>query len=372
VCSHCGHRCRSRYDKRLCRARDLRVAGWVLHVEFERWRVNCSGCGSVHVERLDWLAKNPRYTERFALHVGNLCRSMTNKAVAELERLHDSTVKDLSKLYMAEQVRRAGMPAPRAIGIDEIAIHKGHDYRVVVSDLERGRPIWFGGSGRTEADVDQFFAELGPQKAAHIQLAVMDMWRPFRTSVQKNAPNARVVFDKFHILRHLSDALDHVRRAEYKRLQGKDRSYIKGQRYTLLSHRDNLSLDGRQTLKKLLAANKRLNTAYLLKESFGQLWSYRTERGACAFFERWKQSLRWQRLEPYQKFVRMIERHWDGIAAYCHPDNKVSLGLVEGLNNKIRVIQRSAYGYRDEAYLKLKIIASFLPALPENAKLHPH
>lgn len=372
MCSNCGHRCRNRYDKRLCRARDLRVAGWVLHVEFERWRVHCPGCGGVHVERLDWLAKNPRYTERFALHVGHLCRSMTNKAVAELERLHDSTVKDLSKLYMAEQVRRAGMPAPRAIGIDEIAIHKGHDYRVVVSDLDRGRPIWFGGSGRTEADIDQFFADLGPKRSARIELAVMDMWRPFRNSAGKNAPNADIVFDKFHILRHLSDALDRVRRDEYKRVHGKDRSYIKGQRYTLLSHRENLTLDGRQALKKLLAANKRLNTAYLLKESFGQLWSYRTERGARAFFERWKQSLRWQRLEPYQKFVRMIQRHWNGIAAYCHPDNKVSLGLVEGLNNKIRGIQRSAYGYRDEDYLKLKVIASFLPALPENAQLHPH
>nr|WP_261677224.1 transposase [Xanthomonas citri] len=173
----------------------------------------------MHVERLDWLAKNPRYTERFALHVGNLCRSMTHKAVAELERLHDCTVKDLSKLYMAEQVRRAGTPAPRAIGIDEIAVHKGHDYRVVVSDLERGRPIWFGGSGRTEADIDQFFAELGPQRSVGIEVAVMDMWRPFRTSVRKNVPHASIMFDKFHIMRHLSEALDQVRRDEYKRLK---------------------------------------------------------------------------------------------------------------------------------------------------------
>jgi transposase len=102
------------------------------------------------------------------------------------------------------------------------------------------------------------------------------------------------------------------------------------------------------------------------------LWSFRTERGARAFFERWKQGLRWQRLAPYQTFVRMIERHWDGIAAYCHPGNNVSPGLVEGLNNKIRVIQRSAYGCRDEHYLRLKIIASFLPPLPENARLDPH
>ena len=149
-------------------------------------------------------------------------------------------------------------------------------------------------------------------------------------------------------------ALDEVRRGEYKRLSGKDRSYIKGQRYTLLSRRENLSLDGRRALKKLLQANRRLNTAYILKEAFGQLWDYRTERGARAFFTRWKDSLKWQRLHPYQKFAGMIESHWDGIASYCHPENKVSLGLVEGVNNKIRVLQRRAYGYRDEEYLKLR------------------
>jgi len=105
---------------------------------------------------------------------------------------------------------------------------------------------------------------------------------------------------------------------------------------------------------------------------FGQLWDYKTARGARAFFDRWKDSLKWKRLTPYVKFAAMVERHWDGIASYCHPDNKVSLGLVEGVNNKIRVIQRKAYGYRDEEYLKLKIIASFLPPLPKNSQINPH
>ena len=198
------------------------------------------------------------------------------------------------------------------------------------------------------------------------------MWKAFRNSTLRNAPEALIIYDKFHIMRHLSNALDQVRREEYKRLSGKDRSYIKGQRYTLLSNRENLNLDGRKALKKLLSANRRLNTAYLLKESFGQLWDYRTERGARAFFERWKDSLKWKRLTPYVKFAALVERHWDGIASYCHPDNKVSLGLVEGVNNKIRVIQRKAYGFRDEEYLKLKIIASFLPPLPKNAQINPH
>jgi transposase len=171
------------------------------------------------------------------------------------------------------------------------------------------------------------------------------------------------LFDKFHILQHLGKALDQVRKNEYARLCGKDRRFFKGQKYTLLSRRENLTQKGRQSLKLLLQANKRLSTAYLLKESFGQLWDYQREGWARRFFENWRDSLKWQRLQPYQKFAMMIERHWDGIAAYCKPENKVALGFVEGFNNKIRVIQRRAYGLRDEEYLRLKILTCMLPKL---------
>ena len=190
---------------------------------------------------------------------------------------------------------------------------------------------------------------------------VMDMWKPFRKVAQAQAPQASILFDKFHILSHLGDALDQVRKEEYARLSGSDRRFIKGQKYTLLSNRENLSVTGRKALKDLLAANKRLNTAYILKESFGQLWDYQTEGWARRFFDNWCDSLKWQRLKPYEKFAEMIERHWDGIAAYSKPENKVPLGFVEGLNNKIRVIQRRAYGLRDEEYLRLKVLTCMLP-----------
>ena len=116
-------------------------------------------------------------------------------------------------------------------------------------------------------------------------------------------------------------------------------------------------------MKTLLAANRRLNTAYLLKESFGQLWDYEREGWARRFFENWESSLKWQRLKPYEKFAAMVERHWDGVASYCKPENKVPLGFVEGLNNKIRVIHRRAYGLRDEEYLRLKILTCMLPRI---------
>ena len=172
-----------------------------------------------------------------------------------------------------------------------------------------------------------------------------------------------ILYDKFHVMKHLGDALDEIRKREYARLSGQDRKYIKGQKWVLLSNRENLTLDGKTSLKALLKANKRLQTAYLLKETFGQLWSYRTEGWARRFFENWKAALKWQRLEPYEKFVKLIEKHWDGIAAYSKPENKVPLGFVEGLNNKIRVIQRRSYGLRDEEYLRLKILTCMLEAL---------
>lgn len=311
-------------------------------------------------EQLDWLSDNPFYTKRFADYVGRKCRAMTVMDVAKELDLDWHTVKALEKQYMQKQLDRNPVVAPRVIGIDEVSILKGHRYRIVVSDLERGRPIWFGGEDRSEASMDKFYEWLGPERAGKIELAVMDMWKPFTKSASNNIPHAAILYDKFHVMRHLGDALNKVRKSEYARLSGKDRSYIKGQKYTLLSNRENLTMDGRKALIKLLGANKRLNTGYLLRESFGQLWSYNTEGWARRFFDNWKQSLKWQRLEPFERFAAMIERHWEGIAAYCKPENKVSLGFVEGLNNKIRVIQRRAYGLRDEDYLRLKILTCML------------
>ncbi len=285
---------------------------------------------------------------------------MTVKDVAKELKLDWHAVKALEKEYMQEQLQRNPVAAPRVIGIDELSLRKGHTYRILVSDLERRRPIWYGGEDRSEESMDMFYEWLGPKKTKKIQLAVMDMWKAFTKSTEKKSPGAAILYDKFHVIRHLGDALDKVRKMEYARLSGKDRSYIKGQKYTLLSNRENLTLDGQKALKKLLKANKRLNAAYLLKESFGQLWSYQTEGWARRFFDNWKQSLKWLRLEPYEKFAEMIERHWEGIAAYSRPENKVSLGFVEGLNNKIRVIQRRSYGLRDEEYLRLKILTSML------------
>jgi len=313
-------------------------------LDVEVRRVACPACGVVKRERLEFLADNPHFTKRFAYYVGRRGRQASIRDVAKELKLTWDTVKALEMQHMRAQLERAGTPSPKAIGIDEIAVRKGYNYRIVVSELERKRPIWFG-DDRSEASMAQFYDWLGAERSSRIRLIVMDMWKPFHNVAQERAPQASILFDKFHIMRHLGEALDTVRKTEYARLRGKDRRFIKGQKYTLLSHRDNLTLDGKRSLALLLAANERLNAAYVLKESFGQLWDHRRDGWARRFFDNWRASLKWQRLKPYERFADMIERHWDGIAAYCRPENKVWLGFVEGLNNKIRV---STAGIRTE------------------------
>jgi len=318
----------------------------------------------VKQEKLDFLANNTRYTQRFARDVGSRCRDASIKDVARALHLNWHTTKELEKDYLREQLRRAGKPRPKIIGVDEVSVRKGQQYRIVVSDLLKRRPIWFDGPDRSQASMERFYQWLGPKRCSKIELAVMDMWEPFAAAKARHAPKAAILYDKFHVMQHLNEALDEVRRNEYARLgSDRERRFIKGQRYTLLSRRAHLSYRGRCTLKLLLSANRRLHVAYLLKESFDRLWSYRSEGWARAFFWDWQQSLRWQRLKPYEKFAEMVLRHWDGIAAWCRLEQKVSLGFVEGLNNKIRVIQRRAYGLRDEEYLRLKVLTMTLPRL---------
>ena len=273
------------YDRKLRRVRDLSCGDTRIFLELEARRLDCRHCGKVKRERLDFLADNPLYTQRFAYYVGRRCRSATIKDVAAELKLDWHTVKALDQQYMEAQLKRAGTPSPQVIGIDEIAIRKGHTYRIVVSDLLRGRPIWFGGKDRSEASMGEFYARLGT-KSARIRLAVMDMWKPFRLATAAHAPQAAILFDKFHVTRHLGEALDQVRKSEYRRLAGRGRRYIKGQKYTLLSRKENLTLDGRR-FEQVPSGQQAAQHRLCPQGSFGQLWGYQREGWARRFFEHW-------------------------------------------------------------------------------------
>jgi len=210
-----------------------------IYLEFDIRRIDCGSCQGVKQEKLDWLADNPFYTKRFAFYIGRRCRTSSIQDVAKEHLVDWRTVKALEMQYMREQIKRAGQPRPKVIGIDEISIRKGQTYRIVVTDLDRRRAIWFGGKDRSEESMDGFFAFLGERSSKRVRLAVMDMWKPFRKSTNKKAPQAAILFDKFHILMHLGDALDKVRKQEYAKLDGEGRKFIKGQKYALLSHKEN-------------------------------------------------------------------------------------------------------------------------------------
>jgi transposase len=319
----------------------------------------------VKTERRDWLADNPFHTKRFAFYVGQRCRDSTAQAIAEELRLEGQTVKELDKQYMAEQLRQAGPPAPAVIGRDEIAIGHGHRYRIAVSDRLLGRPLGFGGTDRSEASLDRSYAWRGPEKAAPIRLAVLDMGKAFRNATlqEGNAPRAWILFDKFPVLSHPPKAPAPVRKNADARLTGPGRRFIKGQKYALWSRWQDVSLRGKTARRLLFKATRRWHTAYLLQESFGQLGDYQTPGWAQRLVAPWREALKWPRLKPYQKCATPVEEHGDGIVAYGHTTNEVALGFVEGLNTKIRELQRRACGSHDEGYLRLKILTGMLPKL---------
>lgn len=344
--------------------RDLDCGPFAIFLQFEQRRVDCPVCKSVRTERISFLADINRYTDRYAEWIGRQCREKSVKAVSEETGLGWDTVKDLDMIYMKKQLAQYPAAPPRVLGIDELAVGRGQSYRILIHDLESRRPIWMGDErGRKKEGIDAYYLGLTPADRDGIELAIMDMWPPYKISTEEHCKNARVHYDHFHIAKHLNSAIDDVRRSEYKRLSGEKRNYIKGSRYILLSNRENLDAKGAATLKELLRLNSRLNTAYMLKEEFERIWSYRTEKGARAFFDQWKSSLRWKRLEPLEKFAGLVERHWDGIICGTKITEGIPMGFVEGMNCKIRAIQKRAYGIRDEEYLRLKILTCTLPKI---------
>lgn len=206
ACGVCGRVQKTFYDRKPRCVRDLSCGDTRVYLVVEFRRLACGSCGLVKQEKLAWIADNPLYTKRFAFFVGRRCRASALKDVAQELHLDWQTVKGLEMQYMREQLRRAGMPGPLVIGIDEISVKHGQDYRIVVSDLLRRRAIWFGGKDRKEESMDPFYQELGAAKSSRIRLAVMDMWKAFQKSATKNAPQADILFDKFHVMQHLTGA----------------------------------------------------------------------------------------------------------------------------------------------------------------------
>jgi transposase len=304
------------------------------------------------VEKVPQLPSKAPFSKRFEDAVGLACESAAARRVAKQFGLAESTVRGIDLRYLERWAATRRKPALRQMGVDEIHLGKKRKFLTVVSNLETGEPLWFGRERKKET-LDEFFdQELSARQRRGVQAACVDMWKPFRLSIEQWAPNCRIVYDKFHVIQHANAAVDEVRRAEFFRKGGRTRGLVKGKRWLLLTRWVNLTGNKRQELNSLFAMNRRLLKAYLLKESLERLWFYRYEGAMLRYLQKWIDQLRWQRLRPFEKLAVMLLDHLDGILNYCR--TKVPLGVVEAVNGNIKSLLRRGRGYKNLRYLLLK------------------
>src|SRR5580692_4799835 len=353
ICSGCGqHVPASRIQEISEReVRDLPCFEYSTTVVVETYRMKCPRCG-FRAEKVPQLPSKAPFSKRFEETVGQACESASARQVARRLGMAESTVRaiDLRCLERWEAKRRK--PPLRQMGVDELYRGKQDKFLTVVCNLETGEPLWFGRTRKKET-LDEFFRdELRSGQRKRIEAVCVDMWEPFRLSMEEWAPQCRIVYDKFHIIQHANDAVDEVRRAEFFRKGRKMRDVIKGKKWLLLSRWKNLAKNQRGLLNQVFHLNRRVFKAYLLKESLEKLWDYRYERAMLNYLHKWIDQLRWQRLPSFQKLAEMLLKHLKGILNYCR--TKVRFGVVEAINGNIRMLINRGRGYKNMRYLLLK------------------
>lgn len=358
-CSGCGDFVDRVHDWSEREVRDLPIfeADTVLMVS--RARVACPRCGP-KLEALDWLEPHSRVTTRLANSVARLCKVMPVKRVAEHYDLHWDTVKEIDKAYLKRELEPVKLGNVKLLLMDEFALRKGHRYATVVTDAETKRVLWVG-KGRSREEVRPFFEWLGKQRCKRILAVGMDMWAAFEAEVRQHCPQAEIVYDQFHVVANYGkEVIDRIRIDEANRLKDDKaaRELIKGARWNLLGNWENLpDRETKIRLNELLEANQSLMTVYVLKDALKALWGYTREAWARKAWETWLEMAQSSGLKPLMNFARKLGRRIDGILSHCRWPLNTS--VLEGMNNKIKVLKRIAYGYRDEAYFFLKIRAAF-------------
>jgi transposase len=347
-CSGCGRKFIDIYDISERAVRDLPWSGFTATVFVEIYRVKCPDCG-VKREKVPLLPSKAPFSKRFEDAVP--CEMAAARQVARQFGLPASTVRAIDLRYLRRWNASRRKPALHQMGVDEIYLGKKQKFLSVVCNLETGEPLWFGRERKKES-LDEFFQGLSAKQRRGIQAACVDMWKPYRLSIEQWAPQCQIIYDKFHIMQHANKAVDEVRRAEFFRKGGAMRSVVKGKRWLLLSRWVHLDTGQKQQLNKLFALNRRVLKAYLLKESLDRLWTYHYEGAMMRYLQNWMDQLRWQRLQPFEKLAQMLVDHLEGILNYCR--TKVAMGVVEAVNGNIKSLLRRGRGYQNLRYLLLK------------------
>lgn len=357
VCSGCGQTCERYHDWEERWVRDLPILDAQTHLLLPRFRVACPRCGPT-VELLAWLDRYARATKRLVESVARLCRVLAVKHVAAFYGLGWDAVKAIDKTHLEATLGKPDLSKVTELAMDEFAIKRGHRYATIFVEPHRKEILWVC-RGRSREDIRPFFEKLGDEGRQRIEAVAMDMNPAYEAEVKERCPHAKIVYDQFHVVaKYGREVIDAVRTSEAKRQTNRgERQVIKGSRWLLLRNADGLKKQDRVRLRELLAVNRRLATVYVLKDDLKSLWDYRLPNWAYQFFGEWYARAVRSRIEPLKRFAHHLREKIDGILAHCQYPLHTS--LLEGIMNKIKVIKRMAYGFRDDDYFFLKVRAAF-------------
>lgn len=355
-CSACGAfaRVRGRLPER--RWRHLPVWDIPVELRYRPARVACSGCGTPKVEAIPWTIGKSTLSRPLVVELAEWSRLLAWDVVARLFGVSWATVVTAVEQAVAYGLARRDLTGLRVIGVDELSRRRGHIYHTNVYDIGSSprRLIW-SGEGREKKTLEAFFDDLGADQAERLDAVCCDMWANYSDVVTERAPQAKLVFDKFHIAKHLNDAVNDVRKAEARRLKSTDPKLLSGTRYIWLKNPVNLTDRQRLRLAELEKHDGlKVLRAYQLKNLFARFWNYRSRTWAKKYLDRWFWWATHSRMEPLREFAWMLRRHEDGVLAYF--DHRIDNGAVEAMNGNAKAISRRARGFRSERAFTLAML----------------
>jgi transposase len=338
------------------RFRSLPIGSRATSVALAIPRVECRACGAVRQVEVRFAEARRSYTRSFERYALELSRCMTIRDVARHMNVGWDLIKDLQKRDLARRYAKPKLKHLRYIAIDEIAVAKGHRYLTVVMDLDSGAVV-FVGDGKGADALKPFWKRLRPSKA-RIGAVAMDMSAAYRGAVSAHLPDAKIVFDHFHVIKLFNDKLSDLRRAVYREATDvMHKEVLKGTRWLLLKNPENLDSekDEKRRLEEAFSLNKPLAVAYYLKDDLRRFWEQPGRRFATAFLDGWLRRAEASGIKVLKQMAKTLAAHRSGLLAYY--EAMITSGPMEGTNNKIKTMKRQAYGFRDKEFFKLKILA---------------
>jgi transposase len=323
-------------------------------LEIEIQRVMCLACKVIRQVRLSFAEQRRTFTRAFERYVLELSCFMTILDISKHLKTSWGMIKDIQKRHLSKRFSRPSLKNIDLIAIDEITIGKGHQYLTVVLNLRTGAVIFVGEGKGTDA-LKPFWRRIRRTKSK-IKAVALDMSPAYVAAVLENLPQAAIVFDHFHVIKFYNDKLSDFRRALYHQVNDiHQKQILKGTRWLLLKNPENLNgqKDEINRLNKALELNKPLATAYYLKEELRQFWKQDNKKAAEKFIHQWIKTAKSTKIPMLHKFARTVAGHKFGILNFY--DHRISTGPLEGTNNKIKTLQKQAYGFRDHEFFKLKI-----------------